>query len=92
MSRRSGNGINQQVASHAYREDTDKNDQGHAFLVGDSTPLRPSEDDPATVAMTAPVAGEDAETCKTPKCSCVTFDAGKPNSAMVQKGWRDNTL
>jgi hypothetical protein len=32
--------------SYTYREDTDKKDQGQAFLDEGSTPLVPDEDDP----------------------------------------------
>jgi hypothetical protein len=66
MSKRSKNGVNQLTTSRAYQEDTDKNDQGWAFLAGSSTPLEPDEDGPAIKAVAAPAAGEDSGAYKTP--------------------------
>jgi hypothetical protein len=44
--RRSGNGINQWTTPCSYREETNRKDQGRAFLDGGSAPPEPDEDDP----------------------------------------------
>jgi hypothetical protein len=49
----------------AYQEDTGKKDQVWAFLDEGSTPLVPNEDNPATMAATAPASDEDDGTNKT---------------------------
>jgi hypothetical protein len=69
MSKRGRKGINQQTSSHAYREDTGKNDPGWAFLAGGSAPPKPDEEGPAITAVIALAADEDGGTCKTPSKS-----------------------
>jgi hypothetical protein len=66
MSRGSWNGIKQLAASYVYRDDTGKNDQGHAFLSEDSAPLRPDRNSPTTTAMVALAVSEDRATYNHP--------------------------
>jgi hypothetical protein len=49
----------------AYQEDTNKKDQGWAFLDEGSTPPVPNQDSPAIMVAIAPAADEDTETNKT---------------------------
>jgi hypothetical protein len=50
-----------------YREDTDKKDQGWAFLAEGSTSTTPDEDGPTIVAMATKMADENNRTYKTSK-------------------------
>jgi hypothetical protein len=50
-----------------YREDTDKKDQGRAFLAEGSTSTTPEEDGPTIVAMATKMADENNRTYKTSK-------------------------
>jgi hypothetical protein len=63
---RSGSGINQCTTPWTYQEDTDKKDQGWAFLDGGSTLLEPDEDGPSIMAVATSATGKDGGTYKTP--------------------------
>jgi hypothetical protein len=49
----------------AYQEDTNKKDQGRAFLDEGSTPPVPNQDSPTIMVAIAPTVDEDAGTNKT---------------------------
>jgi hypothetical protein len=51
---------------YAYRDNTGKKDKGRSFLDEGSTPSVSDEDGPAIMIATAPAAGEDGGTYKTP--------------------------